>query len=298
MRNVSSRLSTKTTIIIWDCDYLKRDCFPRGGMMSKNYRALKAFGIIIVVALLSSSFLGCIGGQQNTVDAIKKRGTLIMGTSGGFPPFEVVNTTTQKLEGLDIDLAQKIANQLGVSLDVRNMDFTALIGAVKTGQIDMAIAGMTITADRNASVTFSNPYFTADQAIVVKSDRTDINSPSDLAGKKISVNQGTTGDMWVADNLVATGIVAAGDVHKFGYASDALLDLFAGRVDALVIDSPVAAAYVATHAGIKVVYTIVTNEYYGIAMNKNSVELVSFVNDLLVQMEASGEMQQLVSKWF
>jgi polar amino acid transport system substrate-binding protein len=259
---------------------------------------LKALGIIIVVALLSSSFLGCVG-SQSSVESIKKRGTLIMGTSGGFPPFEVVNESTQKLEGLDIDLAQKVAEELGVNLDVRNMDFTALIGAVKTGQVDMAIAGMSITADRNASVTFSNSYFKADQAIVVKSDRTDINSPSDLAGKKISVNQGTTGDMWVGDELVATGLVAAEDVHKFGYASDALLELVSGRVDALVIDSPVAAAYVAAHPGIiKVVNTIVTNEYYGIAMNKNSVGLVSFVNDLLVQMEASGEMQQLVSKWF
>lgn len=266
--------------------------------MRENYRALKALGIIIVVALLSSSFLGCIGGQQTTVDGIKKRGTLIVGTSGGFPPFEVVNETTQKLEGLDIDLAQKVADELGVSLDVRNMDFTALIGAVKTGQVDMAIAGMTITADRNASVTFSNSYFRADQAIVVKSDRMDISSWSDLAGKKISVNQGTTGDMWVGDELVAKGLVAAEDVHKFGYASDAVLELVAGRVDALVIDSPVAAAYVANNDDIKVVYTIVTNEYYGIAMNKNSVELVSFVNDLLAQMEASGDMQQLVSKWF
>ncbi|MDD1767290.1 MAG: transporter substrate-binding domain-containing protein [Methanomassiliicoccales archaeon] len=267
-------------------------------MMRDNYRALKAFGIVIVVALLSSSFLGCIGGTQITPDVIKNRGKLIMGTSGGFPPFEVINETTQQLEGLDIDLAQRIADELGVSLEVRDMDFTALIGSVKTGQIDMAIAGMSITDTRNGSVTFSSPYFKADQAIVVKSDRTDISTTDDLAGMKISVNQGTTGDYWVADNLVATGMVAAEDVHKFGYASDALLELVAGRVDALVIDTPVAAAYVANNAGIKVVYTIVTNEYYGIVMNQKSVELVDFVNELLAEMEASGEMQQLVDRWF
>ena len=266
--------------------------------MRENYRALKAFGIIIVVALLSSSFLGCVG-LQSSIDSIKKRGTLIVGTSGGFPPFESVNETTQALEGLDIDLAEKIADALDVQLDVRNFqDFAALIGSVKTGQVDMVLAGMSITTDRNKSVTFSIPYFKADQAIVVRSDRTDISSPSDLAGKKISVNQGTTGATWVDDNLVATEMVTANDVHKFGYASDALLELVSNRVDALVIDSPVAAAYVANHAGIKIVYTIVTNEYYGIAMNKNSVELIQFVNDLLAQMEASGEMQQLVSKWF
>ncbi len=266
--------------------------------MRDNRMVWRAFGIIVVVALVATAFTGCIGVRQSSVDAIKARGTLIVGTSGGFPPFEVINETTQQLEGLDIDLATRIAQELGVDVEIRDMDFTALVGAVKTGMIDMAIAGMSITEDRSMSVSFSDPYFTADQAIVVKESRTDINSPDDLAGKRISVNQGTTGDFWVDENLVLTGLVAAGDVHKFGYASDALLDLVADRVDALVIDSPVAAAYVAATTGMKVVYTIVTSEFYGICMNQNSVELVAFVNELLAEMEDLGEMQTLVDKWF
>lgn len=261
-------------------------------------KAWAAIGVIVVISLIASSFAGCIGGRETSVDLIKKRGTLIVGTSGGFPPFEVINETTQQLEGLDIDLAYRIGQEIGVTVEIRNMDFTALIGAVKTGMIDMAIAGMTITEDRNKSVAFSKPYFRADQAIVVKETRTDINSPLDLAGKKVAVNQGTTGDFWVDENLVATGLVAAQDVHKFGFASDALLELMADRVDALVIDSPVAEAYVAKTTGLKVVYTIVTNEYYGICMNKNAVELVEFVNNLIEEMESSGELQALVDKWF
>ncbi|MEM2944411.1 MAG: basic amino acid ABC transporter substrate-binding protein [Methanomassiliicoccales archaeon] len=272
--------------------------FSSGGRSIETKRKVwVAIGVVVVISLIATSFSGCVGAQSS-IDVIKKRGKLIVGTSGGFPPFEVVNETTQQLEGLDIDLAYRIGEELGVSVEIRNMDFSALIGAVKTGMIDMAIAGMTITEDRNKSVAFSKPYFRADQAIIVKSTRTDINSPDDLAGKKIAVNQGTTGDFWVEENLVATGKVAPEDVHKFGFASDALLELIADRVDALVIDSPVAEAYVAKTPGIKIVSTVITNEYYGICMNKNSVELLEFVNDLIDEMQQSGEMQTLIDKWF
>ena len=268
-------------------------------MMRKNYRALKAFGIVIVVALVSSLFLGCLaGGQGATVDAIKKRGTLIVGTSSGFPPFESINRTTGAVEGFDIDIAQKIADELGVELVVQDLDFPVLIGSVKTGLIDMAIAAMTITETRAQSVDFSNSYFRADQAILVTSDRTDINNPDDLTGKKIAVNAATTGYYWVLDNLVSTGKVAESDVHSFGFASDAILELTSGRVDAVVIDKPVADAYVARSTGLKAVYTIVTNEHYGIAMKKGSTDLVDFVNNVLKGMTDSGAMEELVAKWF
>lgn len=267
--------------------------------MRDNYRALKVFSVVVVVALLSSLFLGCLaGGQGPTVDAIKKRGTLIVGTSTGFPPFESINRTTGAPEGFDIDIAKRIADEIGVELVVQDLDFSVLVGSVKTGLIDFAIAGMTILETRNQSVTFSDSYFRADQAILVLSDRTDINNLDNLTGKKISVNAATTGYYWVLDNLVSTGKVAEGDVHSFGFASDAILELTSGRVDAVVIDKPVADAYVARSTGLKVVYTIVTNEHYGIAMKKGSTDFIEFVNKVLKDMTDSGQMQDLVAKWF
>ncbi|MDD1773280.1 MAG: transporter substrate-binding domain-containing protein [Methanomassiliicoccales archaeon] len=267
--------------------------------MRESYRALKVFSVVVVVAMVSSLFLGCLaGGQEPTIESIKERGTLIVGTSTGFPPFESINRTTGDPEGFDIDIAQKIADELDVELVVQDLDFSVLVGSVKTGLIDMAIAGMTILETRNMSVTFSNSYFRADQAILVTSGRTDINTVDNLTGKKIAVNAATTGYYWVFDNLVSTGKVAESDVHSFGFASDAILELTSGRVDAVVIDKPVADAYVARSTGLKVVYTILTNEYYGIAMKKGATDLIDYVNNVLKDMVDSGEMEDLVAKWF
>lgn len=267
--------------------------------MRESYRALKVFGVVTVVALLSTLFLGCLpGGDTPSINAIKQRGTLIVGTSTGFPPFETINRTTGAPEGFDIDLAQRIADEIGVELVIQDLDFSVLVGSVKTGLIDMAIAGMSITDVRNQSVTFSVPYFRADQAILVRSETTDITSPDDLAGKQIAVNAATTGYYWVLDNLVATGIVDESDVHSFGFASDAILELTSGRVDAVVIDRPVADAYAARTDGLNVTFTILTNEYYGIAMKQGATDLINFVNGVLQEMTDSGDMDELVAKWF
>jgi ABC-type amino acid transport substrate-binding protein len=261
--------------------------------------ALKALGIVIVVALLSTSLLGCLGGTSgSTIDQIKARGTLIVGTEATFPPFESYNSSSERIEGFDIDIAQKIADRLGVQLEVRNLEFSVLIGGVKTKQIDMAIAGMSITPERELAVAFSSPYYTADQAIIIRNGTTNIHTASDLAGKKIAVNLGTTGDAWVTENLVQTGLVIDSDVHRFGFAGSTILELSSGRVDAVVIDKPVADAFAAHTPGIRVVYTIVTNESYGIAMNRDSTDLVALVNQVLADLQSSGEMQQLVAKWF
>jgi ABC-type amino acid transport substrate-binding protein len=260
--------------------------------------ALKALGIVIVVALVSTSFLGCLGGTSSGVDAIKARGYIIVGTSTGFPPFDVINTSTGQPDGFDMDIAREIASSLGVSIRFQDLDFNVLVGSVKTGTIDMAVAGMTITPTRNLSISFSNSYWKADQAILVQASNNDIHNVSDLTGKKIAVNTGTTGDFWVADNLVATGLVSQNDVTSFGFAADAVLDLTSGRVDAVVIDKPVADAYAQkAPSQLKVVFTIVTDEHYGIAMKKDS-NLVSYVNGVLADMQASGKLDQLRLKWF
>lgn len=282
--------------------YTKFLCYQKIGdsvlggeaVVIKRESALKALGAILVVALVSSMFVGCLGSSSgDIIPTIKGRGKLIVGTSSGFVPFEMINTSSGKMEGFDIDIAQAIADELGVNLEVRDMEFAVLIGAVKIGTIDMVIAGMSITPDRNLSITFSNPYFDADQAIVVRASDTSINSPADLAGKKVAVNLETTGDYWVTDNLPDSQII------RLPFAYTTFLELSAGMVDAVVIDKPVADAYSAQNpTTYKVVYTILTGEHYGIAMKQSSEDLVAFVNQVLVSMKDSGEMQQIVSKWF
>lgn len=260
--------------------------------MEKN-NVLKVMSVVLVVALVSTLFVGCLGGSNsNYVLTIKNRGSLIVGTSSGFNPFEVYNDTSNKIEGFDIDIAQRIANDLGVRLVVRDMGFEELIGSVKVGTVDMVIAGMTITPERNLSVTFSNPYFNADQAIVVAKDDNNITGPSDLNGKRIAVNLETTGDYWVTDN------VHGASVSRFPFAYEVFLALDSGIVDAVVIDKPVADSYAAHDSNIKVVYTIATGEHYGIAMRSGNTDFIDFVNSELAAMQSDGTIQSLVAKWF
>ncbi len=259
--------------------------------MRESNSVIKMLVAVLIVVLVSASLVGCLGGSEDQVTAIRQRGKLIVGTSSGFIPFEMVNGTTGKMEGFDIDIARMIANELNVVLEVRDFGFETLFGSVKMGTIDMAIAGVSITEERELAIDFSDPYFQADQAIVVLSTNDDINGPEDLDGVRIAVNLETTGDYWVTDN------VDASDVLRYPFAYEVFLALQAGFVDAVVIDKPVADAYAAQAQIFKVVYTILTDESYGIVMQTGS-NLVPFVNDVLANLVGSGEMEKIVAKWF
>jgi ABC-type amino acid transport substrate-binding protein len=268
-------------------------------LLGNKKGSLKIIGVILVAALLSTCFIGCLGAEKSAIDKIRSRGTLIIGTSSGFVPFEMFNASSGQIEGFDIDIGRKIADRLHVGITIRDLGFNALVGSVIVGTVDVVIAGMTITPERNQSISFSNSYYgPADQAILVKSSSS-IASVEGLYGKKIAVNLATTGDFWVDAELVAAGHVSASDVKRFPYAYTAIQDLLSGGVDAVIIDKPTADKYVSLNAGaLKDSFTIVTNEYYGIAVRKSAGDLKDFINVVLADLVHSGEMQQLMDKWF
>jgi len=133
------------------------------------------FIIVVVAALVVGLLLGTVVGSMflqeeqkgGALDRILDRGELIVGINVPWEPFEWYNYTTQKYEGIDMAVVQAIADELGVELVVKSMDFEALIGAVQTGQIDIAISSITILPERAKSVDFSIPYYTANQAVLV-----------------------------------------------------------------------------------------------------------------------------------
>ncbi len=149
--------------------------------MAKSSKTIQmaAVAIVAIVAVAAIGFV-LLGNQDDTpaLEKIKKRGKLIVGTSSGFPPFEIANPDSPYgVEGFDIDLAKKIADKLGVELEVQDLDFDVLIQSVIEGKIDLILAGMTINSDRAQSVLFSNPYFVdqnINQAVIVKDSTTDI----------------------------------------------------------------------------------------------------------------------------
>ena len=170
-----------------------------------------------------------------------------------------------KITGFDVEIIQAIGAEMGFDVKMVDMAFDSLIPAVMTGNVDISIAAMTITPEREEQVSFSDPYWTADQSIVVKADSG--LTLTVLFGKhNIGAQPGTTGAIWVEDNLVNTKILT-GDFKRYDSFVFAMADLENGRVDAIVLDSPVADAY-ARAKPIKTIGKILTGENYGIVVKK------------------------------
>ncbi len=220
--------------------------------------------------------------------------TYIVGTSADFPPFEYVQNG--KYVGFDIDLINEIAKIEGFKIQIRDMSFDSLIPALRAGVIDIAIAGMTITDEREKIVDFSEPYWHADQDVIVKKDSKF--TVTVLCGKhKVGVQTGTTGDLWVSDHLVKPGLLNPNNVKRYQSFIYSLQALLNGSVDANVLDSPVAERF-AKIKPVKIVATLVTGESYGIAVKKGNAELLNKINDALKKLESSGKMTLLIDKYF
>ena len=170
---------------------------------------MKKFSIAMLSMVLAGSMLltGCGGSktadsnsdaQDSTTSTAADGGTLRMGTNATFPPYEFVGDDGN-VQGIDADIAAAIADKLGMKLEITDMEFDSLIPALQSDTIDVALAGMTVTPDRQENVDFSDSYAKGVQVIIVK-DGSDIASPDDLEGKNIGVQTGTTGDIYCTDD--------------------------------------------------------------------------------------------------
>ncbi|ACR78849.1 MULTISPECIES: basic amino acid ABC transporter substrate-binding protein [Kosmotoga] len=219
--------------------------------------------------------------------------TYVVGTSADFPPFEYVENG--EFKGFDMDLIRAIADEMGFNIKIVDMSFDSLIAALVSGNLDIVIAGMTITAEREAVVDFSKPYWTADQSIIVKEDSD--YTVTVLFGKHdIGVQTGTTGDLWVEENLVKTKILT-GKFKRYDTFVLALTDLINGNVDAIVLDSPVAERFAETRP-VKIVGIIVTGEEYGIAVREGNKELLNLINEGIQRLKENGKLGEIVEKYF
>ena len=227
------------------------------------------------------------------VTAMAEPATYVVGTNPEFRPFEYVDDSGE-VAGIDIDIIKAVMAIVDPQAQVviESMAFDALLPSLATGQIDMVIAGMTASDERKQSVDFTDAYFVANQAILVKADNETIAGEADLAGKKIGVVMGYTGDLYVSDN------VSDASIDRYEKGVDAVQDLVAGRLDAVVIDNAPADALVASAGGgAKVAAIIETNEVYAIALPKGSDELCAKMNEALAQLTAEGAIDAIVTKF-
>lgn len=248
-------------------------------------RLLKISLIIIIAGLLA----GAWWLNRGATTTLQTKPKLVIGTDPGFKPFEY--RQGGKIVGFDIDLAQEIADDTGRQLVVEEMNFDGLIAALQAGKIDMAVAGMSVTPERSQNVNFSNPYYLASQMIVVRDNDQRIKSKTDLTGKKIGVQLGSTGDTIVGQLPHVTKI-------QFSAVPAVLQELRSGRIDAAVLDNAPAETYIKTNPDLKMLDTKLSEENYAIAMRKDRTDLLDQVNATIKRVRQDGTYQRLIEKHF
>lgn len=214
-------------------------------------------------------------------------GVLVMATNAEFPPYEFYEDN--KIVGIDAEIAQAIAEKMGMELQIEDMSFDAIIPSVTSGKADFGAAGMTVTEERMQSVDFTDTYATSTQVIIV-ADGSDITNSDGLAGKIIGVQLGTTGDMLAGD-------IEGAEVERYNKGMEAVESLKQGKVDAVVIDQETAKAFVANNEGIKILDEAMTEEEYAIAVKKGNTELVEKMNSAIADLKADGTLDKIVAKY-
>ena len=216
-------------------------------------------------------------------------GTLTMSTNAAFPPYEMT-ADDGSFEGIDIEVAQAIADKLGLTLQVDDMDFDAALLAVQNGKSDMVMAGVTVTEERQKVMDFTDSYATGIQSIIVPED-SDIASIDDLAGKTIGTQRGTTGYLYCVDEFGDDAVIA------YDNGLTAVKALTNGQVDCVVIDNAPAQEFVAANQGLKILDTPYAEENYAIGVAKGNTALLDAINGALAELQADGTLQSIVDKY-
>lgn len=215
-------------------------------------------------------------------------GVLTMGTNATFPPYEYKDG--DDVVGIDAEIAQALADKLGLQLEIVDMDFDSLVASVQSGKIDMSLAGMTVTEERKQNVDFTDSYATGVQVIIVKED-SDIASADDLEGKLIGVQQGTTGHLYCSDDFGEDNVI------PYANGATAVQALLQGKVDCVVIDQEPAKAFVEANEGLKILETAYTTEDYAAAVSKDNPALTAALNSALQELKDDGTIQGILDKY-
>ena len=269
--------------------------------------------ISLIIASLMLITL-CCGFASCTKD----ENVLVMATNAAFPPYEYLEG--DKFVGIDVEIAQAIADKLGMELQIEDVEFGSIIGGVVEGKYDMGMAGMTVTEERKQSVNFSNTYATGIQVIIVK-DGSSITSLDDIfefnadgdpvalknPDLKVGVQQDTTGDIYSSSDISGWGFcdveedgtVTTDRVVRYKTGADAVEALKTDKVNMVIIDNEPAKSFVAANEGIHILGG--DNEYavedYAICIAKENTELLDKINKALDELKKDGTIDKIVSKY-
>jgi polar amino acid transport system substrate-binding protein len=219
-------------------------------------------------------------------------GTLSVCSDTPYEPFEFKDASG-KDTGYDMDLLRAIGDRAGLKLAVKDLPFDGILGSMAAGDCDVVASAVTITPERAKQVDFSDPYFDADQSLLVKTDQaTELASLDKLAGKTIGVQSGTTGETYANEHAKGASVKGFED-------SDALFAAIeSGSIDAILQDLPVNAYRTTKDKSLKVVETYKTGEQYGFAVKQGNTAVLVFINDGLKALKANGTFDQIYTKYF
>jgi ABC-type amino acid transport substrate-binding protein len=253
---------------------------------------LTALFAVLLLALASLVVAGCGDSDDETTASGGGGGggePLTVGSDIPYPPFE--QGKPGNYTGFDIELMEAIAEKIGRKAEFQDTSFETIFRDVAQGKFEAVISAATITEEREKAVDFSNPYYLSEQAVLVKED-SDVKSISDLEGKTVAAQQGTTGLELAKEEL------GESEIRPFPEGPDAVNALKAGVVEGVIIDAPVAQNAVEKSGGVEIAEKIPTEEEYGIAVAQGEEGLLDEINQGLEEVMDDGTYKTIYKKWF
>ena len=248
--------------------------------------------IALVLAMLMVFACAACGSKDEGGLTIEK-GKLIMSTNAEFPPYEMV-ADNGAFEGIDVEIAGKIAEKLGLELVIDDMDFDGALMAVQNGKSDIVMAGVSVNDDRLLVMDFSESYATGVQVVIVK-EGSDV-TMDNLGEKMIGCQRGTTGYIYASDTPENGGY---GEDHVIAYdnGASAVQALMNGQIDCVIIDNAPAQEYVKANPGLTILPGAWVEEQYAIGVDKGNTALLEAVNGALAELIADGTVQSIIDKY-
>ncbi|MBS7577301.1 MULTISPECIES: transporter substrate-binding domain-containing protein [unclassified Enterococcus] len=263
------------------------------------------FGALMVLTI-SVGLAGCgsssdkkASSDDTTVlDAVKKDGKLTVATSADFPPFEfqILKDGQNQIVGSDIDLAQKIADKLGLTLEIQNSDFNTVLTSLQAGKSDIAISGISAQPERKKTFDFSTTYYqSVNKVVVKKSELANYQKISDLKGENVGAQKGSIQEGVVTDQIKDANLISIAKIPAL------INELKNDKIAGLVLEEPIAKAYVANNPDLVIADIELKSsedDAYAIALPKNSGKLKTEVDSVIKELKESGEIDQLIQKNF
>ncbi len=258
-----------------------------------------SFFLSALILISSSVILSSCGEEEN-------KAVLTMATNANFPPYEYMEG--DEFAGIDVEIAKKLADKLGMTLKIENVEFGSIIGGVQTGKYDMGMAGMTVNEDRKKNVNFTETYAKGIQSVIVSYSNS-YNNIEDFfehdengnrtavkEGVKVAVQENTTGDIYASDSVEKNGF-GEQNVLRYKNGADAVQALETGKCVAVIIDDAPAKSFVAASNGLKILDGSYTDEEYAICVKKENADLLEKLNKALDELKDDGTIDSIIKKY-